>query len=87
MLKCWAKSPERRPTFSELVTVLSSSLDAKAGYFDVGGLGDGKSKTFLTRSENSLSRLHLQEDQVVAEKEICQINSTHNSSLNVYTEN
>jgi hypothetical protein len=37
MLKCWAKSPVKRPTFSELVVNLSISLGAMAGYLEVGG--------------------------------------------------
>ena len=35
MLKCWAKSPTERPAFVDLVGILSTSLDFKAGYLDV----------------------------------------------------
>ena len=34
MRDCWETQPELRPSFSELVTRLSSHLDAMAGYLD-----------------------------------------------------
>ena len=40
MLKCWAKDPDRRPAFAELVIILSSSLSSKAGYLDFAGLSN-----------------------------------------------
>ncbi len=35
MLKCWVRTPTERPEFVDLVGILSSSLDSKAGYLDV----------------------------------------------------
>ena len=34
MRDCWETQPELRPSFSELVTHLSSHLDGMAGYLD-----------------------------------------------------
>ena len=33
-MSCWNKFPEERPTFSELVTLISTSLEEMAGYLD-----------------------------------------------------
>ena len=32
MIQCWAGSAENRPTFSEIVTLLSQSLEGLTGY-------------------------------------------------------
>ena len=34
MLACWEKSPDKRPTFSDLVMQIDDSLTAMAGYLD-----------------------------------------------------
>ena len=34
MGECWNSAPVKRPTFSELVTVISTSLEGTAGYLD-----------------------------------------------------
>ena len=39
MLKCWQGAPEERPTFSELVSLLSQTLESLAGYMDVSTFG------------------------------------------------
>ena len=41
MFKCWHADPNERPTFSELVSMMSQMLGSMAGYMDVltfGGL-------------------------------------------------
>ena len=35
MLKCWDSEPQSRPTFSDIVTSLSQSLEAMADYLDI----------------------------------------------------
>ena len=39
LLQCWEFEPKNRPTFQDLVNSLSHSLEAMAGYLDVGALG------------------------------------------------
>ena len=40
MLDCWKEDPKDRPTFSQLVSSISSQLEGMTGYLDVGMLGD-----------------------------------------------
>ena len=35
MFKCWHADPNERPTFSELVCLMSQTLGSMAGYLDV----------------------------------------------------
>ena len=39
MLQCWEMERKSRPTFSDLVSSLSQSLEAMVGYMDVGAFG------------------------------------------------
>ena len=39
MLHCWEFEPKNRPTFLDLVNSLSHSLEAMAGYMDIGAFG------------------------------------------------
>ena len=39
MLKCWHGDPEERPTFSELVSLMSQTLESLAGYMHVSTFG------------------------------------------------
>ena len=39
MQHCWELDPTSRPSFSDLVSSLSQSLEAMAGYMDVGAFG------------------------------------------------
>ena len=35
MMKCWTKKPEDRPSFSDVVTTISSYTETIAGYLDI----------------------------------------------------
>ena len=39
MQHCWELDPESRPSFSDLVSSLSQSLEAMVGYMDVSAFG------------------------------------------------
>ena len=39
MFKCWHGDPEERPTFSELVSLMSQTLESLAGYMDMSTFG------------------------------------------------
>ena len=40
MLQCWDLEPQSRPSFSEIVVLLSQSLEAMADYLDINAFGD-----------------------------------------------
>ena len=39
MSKCWHGDPEERPTFPELVSLMSQTLESLAGYMDMSTFG------------------------------------------------
>ena len=56
MKECWKELPDKRPAFSELVTTISTSLEAIAGYLDFtatpftadGNVGIGRDPLIVT---------------------------------------
>ena len=56
MLSCWDADPEERPTFTQLVTTITSVLDPLADYLDV--------TTFVT-GEEEVKETAIIESQVV----------------------
>ena len=40
MLHCWETDPKNRPTFSDIVRLLSVALEGLVGYMDIGAFGE-----------------------------------------------
>ena len=40
MLHCWETDPKDRPTFSDIVRLLSVALEGLVGYMDIGAFGE-----------------------------------------------
>ena len=60
MLSCWDIDPEQRPTFTQLVTTITSVLDPLADYLDV--------TTFVTGEEQETEMIII-EPQLVEKEE------------------
>ena len=52
MLKCWEEDAEKRPSFSQLVTVISTILEEMAGYLDLGSTPSAYHEAVL-KSDNT----------------------------------
>ena len=53
MLACWEKSPDKRPTFSDLVNQIDDRLTAMAGYLDFNHFKELLSPTMRSASKKS----------------------------------
>ena len=63
MLRCWDADPEQRPTFTQLVTTITSVLDPLADYLDV--------TTFVTgeqEAETAIIEFQVAEKQEASHK-------------------
>ena len=49
MLQCWEFDPVNRPRFANIVSTLSISLEAMAGYLDIGAFGGTMVETNKSR--------------------------------------
>ena len=63
MLKCWHGDPKERPTFSELVSLISQTLESLAGYMDVSTFGKLEVHGEGTRDEGTRDEGTNDEDQ------------------------
>ena len=61
MLSCWDADPEQRPTFTQLVTTITSVLDPLADYLDV--------TTFVTGEEQEAETTIIETQVVKSEDE------------------
>ena len=60
MFKCWHADPNERPTFSELVCLMSQTLGSLAGYLDVLTFGELE----VNDGEESDSNTKVEEDEL-----------------------
>ena len=56
MQRCWELESKGRPSFSDLVSSLSQSLEAMAGYMDVGAFGELHVQPLESESEDSAKK-------------------------------
>ena len=49
MLQCWEFEPNRRPTFSSIVDVLSQLLEAMVDYMDTSAFASGSTEPTATK--------------------------------------
>ena len=61
MMNCWETQPEKRPSFSDLVRILSSSLVVMAEYMDL----SPSSMTGLISPQNGTIKVHEYEETAV----------------------
>ena len=66
MQRCWELEPKGRPSFSDLVSSLSQSLEAMAGYMDIGAFGELQVQPLESQSGDSAKK---PEDLNSSEKE------------------
>ena len=52
MLQCWDCQPENRPTFSNIVSLLSQSLEAMAGYIDIVAFGEASREPYTSTEKD-----------------------------------
>ena len=64
LLSCWDADPEQRPTFTQLVTTITSVLDPLADYLDV--------TTFVTGEEQETETTIMETQVVESDKEATQ---------------
>ena len=84
MLKCWARVPDERPAFAELVDILSSSLDSKAGYLNVAAFSEHQ----CSKPEHEVPVQSNQELSTAFSVGAHQMRSSPRKSLqNLYTDN
>ena len=65
MQHCWELDPKSRLSFSDLVSSLSQSLEAMAGYIDVGAFGQLQ----VHESALEIEPREIEEQRLPAEKE------------------
>ena len=69
MQRCWELEPKSRPCFSDLVGSLSQSLEAMAGYMDVGAFGELPVQPLESEHGDNAKKHEDDNDHESAEKE------------------
>ena len=73
MQRCWELEPKSRPCFSDLVGSLSQSLEAMAGYMDVGAFGELPVQPLEESECGDNAKKHEDDDREYAGRKECKM--------------